>query len=45
MLFRLLLLFTLVPLVELAILIWLAVYIDPLLTIALVLLTGVVGAG
>jgi UPF0716 protein FxsA len=43
-LLRLFLLFTLVPLVELALLIWIAVNTDPILTIGLVVLTGAVGA-
>jgi len=44
MLLRLLLLFTLVPLVELALLIWIGQYTGLGFTIALVLLTGIVGA-
>ncbi len=44
MLLRLLLLFTLVPLVELALLIWISQYTGLLFTIGLVILTGVVGA-
>ena len=45
MLFRLLILFTVVPLTELFILLWLAdVTHSPLLVFGLVLLTGVVGA-
>ena len=44
MLLRLLLLFTLVPLVELALLIWISQYTGLLFTISLVILTGVVGA-
>ena len=44
MLLRLFLLFTLVPLVELGLLIWISQYTGPLFTIALVIATGVVGA-
>lgn len=44
MLVRLLLLFTVVPLVELALLLWLAEHTGWRFTIALVLVTGVVGA-
>lgn len=44
MLFRLLLLFTMVPIIELALLIWIGGYIGWLETIGLVLLTGFVGA-
>lgn len=44
MLLRLLLLFTLVPLVELSLLIWISQYTGLVFTIALVLLTGIVGA-
>ena len=44
MLLRLLLLFTLVPLVEVALLIWISQYTGLLFTIGLVILTGVVGA-
>ena len=44
MLLRLLLLFTLVPLVELSILIWIASRTDPWFTVGLVLVTGVLGA-
>ena len=42
--FRLLLLFTIVPLVELALLFWIAEQTDWLFTIALVIVTGVLGA-
>jgi len=44
MLFRLLLLFTLVPLAELTILLWLADWTGMWLTLGLILVTGVVGA-
>ena len=44
MLARLLLLFITVPLVELALLLWLAKKIDPLPTLMLVIVTGIVGA-
>ncbi len=44
MLLRLLLLFTVVPLVELALLFWIAKQTDWVFTIALVIITGVVGA-
>ena len=44
MLYRLLLLFTLLPLVELAILVWIADRTSLWLTIGLVLLTGIIGA-
>lgn len=44
MLFRILLLFTLVPLLELALLIWIGSRVGTLPTVALVLVTGVVGA-
>ena len=44
MLGRLLLLFTIVPLVELALLFWIAERTDWLFTIALVIITGIVGA-
>jgi UPF0716 protein FxsA len=44
MLFRLLLLFTLLPLVELAILLWIADRTSLWFTIGLVLLTGIIGA-
>jgi len=43
-LLRLFLLFTLIPLVELALLIWISQYTGVLFTIGLVILTGVVGA-
>jgi UPF0716 protein FxsA len=45
MLVRLLLLFTAVPLVELALLFWIAQHTGPLFTLGLVIGTGVVGAG
>lgn len=44
MFFRLLLLFTVVPLVELALLVWIGRQTSVLFTVALVLVTGVVGA-
>ena len=44
MLFRLFLLFTIVPLVELALLIWIGRHIGAMQTVALVLLTGIAGA-
>ncbi|MEM8962111.1 MAG: FxsA family protein, partial [Acidobacteriota bacterium] len=44
MFFRLLLLFTLVPLIELAVLVWLGQWVGLLPTIALVFVTGVLGA-
>jgi len=44
MLLRLLLLFTLVPLLELSLLIWISRYTGLVFTIALVLLTGIAGA-
>lgn len=44
MFFRLLLLFTVVPLVELALLVWIGRQTSVLFTVALVLVTGIVGA-
>ena len=44
MLLQLFLLFTLIPLVELALLVWISQYTGLLFTIALVIVTGVVGA-
>ena len=44
MLFQLFLLFTVVPLVELALLIWIGGHIGTLQTVAIVLLTGIAGA-
>jgi UPF0716 protein FxsA len=43
-LLRLFLLFTLIPLGELALLIWISTYTGPLFTISLVILTGAMGA-